>query len=36
MSMAGVFVTFAAVVVLLFLIGPVWGRVCDWRRERRH
>jgi hypothetical protein len=35
MSETGVFLTFAAVVVLLFFIGPVHGWVSDWRRERR-
>jgi hypothetical protein len=35
MSMAGVFLTFGGVVVLLFLIGLVYGWVRDRRRGRR-
>ena len=33
--MTGVFLAFGGVVVLLFLIGPVYGWVSGWRRERR-
>jgi hypothetical protein len=33
--MAGVFLTFGGVVVLLFLIGPVYGWVRDRRCGRR-
>ena len=32
--MTGVFLAFGGVVVLLFLIGPVYGWVSGWRRRR--
>lgn len=35
MGEAGVFLTFSTVVVLLFLIGPVYGWVSEWRRAWR-